>query len=284
MRALDAARWLAIMASLVIRGVAGQEDDPNHGVVFAYPTTDQLYNLMDTVNVTYTSPFPTPDLYTFCDGGNRQVSMQRAPSYNATVPIVLNFTSATPCWFNLRPGTEAGFGANSPSFTIIGQERASGRRVFGPELSPTITLPPYTPSGPGGTNPTETESGNDPSEPGKTDNVSGSALSTGATAGIGVGAAVGALAIAAGVFLWWRRKRAQERSQPNLENGNGQGGSTGQALQDDKRYVFGGNIPSGSAQNLPSELGATDTPAELASSAAPGLTMDHQTPRYEMAA
>jgi len=65
--------WAAVAATAGLAGqAAGQADDPNHGVVFIYPTKDQIYNLMDTVNVTYTSPFPTPNLYTFCDGGGRQ--------------------------------------------------------------------------------------------------------------------------------------------------------------------------------------------------------------------
>lgn len=62
---------VATVVSL-ISAAAGQDEDPNHGVVFIYPTKDQIYNTMDTVNVTYTSPFPTPNLYTFCDGGSRQ--------------------------------------------------------------------------------------------------------------------------------------------------------------------------------------------------------------------
>jgi len=68
-----------LAAALVALGLAvGQasaqdDDDPNHGVVFLYPATkDLIFNLMDTINVTYTSPFPTPNLYAFCDGGSRQ--------------------------------------------------------------------------------------------------------------------------------------------------------------------------------------------------------------------
>jgi hypothetical protein len=68
-----------LLAAVVALGLAvGQasaqdDDDPNHGVVFLYPATkDLIFNLMDTINVTYTSPFPTPNLYAFCDGGSRQ--------------------------------------------------------------------------------------------------------------------------------------------------------------------------------------------------------------------
>ncbi|KAK4233508.1 hypothetical protein C8A03DRAFT_38779, partial [Achaetomium macrosporum] len=68
----------AVIASISLATAAsGQEDDPNHGVVFVYPTEDQIYHTMDTVNVTYTSPFPTPNLYSFCDGGSRQAAFGR---------------------------------------------------------------------------------------------------------------------------------------------------------------------------------------------------------------
>lgn len=39
----------------------------SHGVTFLYPqSTDITLNYMDTVNVTYLSPFSSPKLYTFC--------------------------------------------------------------------------------------------------------------------------------------------------------------------------------------------------------------------------
>jgi hypothetical protein len=56
-------------AILLASAVFARDDDPNHGVVFIYPTEKQTYNTRDTVNVTYTSPFPTPNLFLWCDGG-----------------------------------------------------------------------------------------------------------------------------------------------------------------------------------------------------------------------
>lgn len=38
----------------------------NHGVAFLYPTEDLTFNYLDTINVTYTSPFPKPELWIFC--------------------------------------------------------------------------------------------------------------------------------------------------------------------------------------------------------------------------
>ena len=40
--------------------------DDDHGVVFLYPNSGLALNFRDTVNVTWTSPFPKPMLYTFC--------------------------------------------------------------------------------------------------------------------------------------------------------------------------------------------------------------------------
>jgi hypothetical protein len=61
----------ALMAAMVV----GQHSGPNNGVVFIFPTGGQVYNKMDTVNVTYTSSFPTPNLYLWCDPGNLRKSM-----------------------------------------------------------------------------------------------------------------------------------------------------------------------------------------------------------------
>lgn len=65
---------------LMATAVAAQDDDPNHGVVFIYPTNDQIYNKMDTVNVTYTSPFPTPNLYLWCSSGDGKITEGNIPS------------------------------------------------------------------------------------------------------------------------------------------------------------------------------------------------------------
>jgi len=40
--------------------------DDYHGVVFLYLNSRLALNFCDTVNVTWTSPFPKPMLYTFC--------------------------------------------------------------------------------------------------------------------------------------------------------------------------------------------------------------------------
>jgi hypothetical protein len=52
-----------LLVGILTAGAAGED---NHGVVFTFPTEGQVFNKMDTVNVTYTSPFSTPNLYLWC--------------------------------------------------------------------------------------------------------------------------------------------------------------------------------------------------------------------------
>lgn len=174
--------------------------------------------------------------------------MQRATGYNASMPIVLNLTSATPCWFNLRPGTLPGHGANSPAFNIIGQERGEGSKVFGPssetsESSPstssTSSIATTNTATGGGTTTPPTSIENDPesqagastsSGAGTSPGTTGSTgLSAGAAAGIGVGVAVGVLAAAGGVFAWWwkRSRRGGPNNQPYNPQDTGYRGARG---------------------------------------------------------
>ncbi|KAL2259716.1 hypothetical protein VTK26DRAFT_6507 [Humicola hyalothermophila] len=271
-------KFTLLFASFLLPTATAQDDDPNHGVVFIYPTEGHIYNYMDTVNVTYTSPFPTPNLYLFCDGGGREVSRQRALGYNASIPVVLNFTSATPCWFNLRPGTLPGYGANSPSFIIIGQERGTGSIVFGPSSespSSTSTSTPTTSNGETVTSSTDGVNAEgsrvDAGTSSQADNLApgnnSSALSAGAAAGIGVGVAVAILAVAGGIFaLWWRRKRPNGREnqyQPydshsaGLQGGPSGNGTAGIAFHQDHIYH---------EKRAPAELSSTPGVSEIATS------------------
>ncbi|KAK4443363.1 hypothetical protein QBC34DRAFT_443413 [Podospora aff. communis PSN243] len=281
---------VAATALLIAGGVAQTTTSSSaaptgtNGVIFVYPTKDQIYNFMDTVNVTYTSPFPTPNLFTFCDG----VSVQRALGYNGTIPYILNFTSATPCWFNLRPGLVAGFGANSEAFTIIGQERASGSRVFGPDNTPTVSPPPFTTS-PAQTPPTGPNGSVQPPSTGVegtetrtlgSGNTAGAAvvseggesgMSTAASAGIGAGVGVGVLAFGLGAFVWWWKRRGKKsRMQGGSKNGSD---GTSTLAYSDVMYSPTGHTPVG---HMPVvlEIGSGYGPSEIGSSGRPG--------KYEM--
>lgn len=166
------------------------------------------------------------------------VLMQGVQGYNATVPVLLNFTSATPCWLNLRPGTVSGFGANSFAFNIIGEKRKDGSRVFGPENTtpgpdtPSVPIPSMTASAPPPTMTEPKEATATPKTPppanesvdspsGVTANSSApipsstgsGSLNAAAAAGVGAGVAAGILAIAGGVFAWLWRRRVRTRSR-----------------------------------------------------------------------
>jgi hypothetical protein len=156
-----------------------------------------------------------------------------APAYNATFPVVLDLVSAGPCWFNLRPGTVAGFGANSPSFNVLGQERSSGPMVFGPSSTPTASTSStttITTTSAATTSRTGTSAATTPapgSESGTSSSVTptptavstanGGGLSAAAAAGVGAGVAVGVLAFAGGVFAWFWRRRRRNRIPPERE-------------------------------------------------------------------
>jgi hypothetical protein len=42
----------------------------SHGVTFLYPTGNHTFYYLDTINVTYLSPFASPLLYTYCNNGS----------------------------------------------------------------------------------------------------------------------------------------------------------------------------------------------------------------------
>ena len=168
------------------------------------------------------------------------VDVFTVPGFNNTAPVLLNFTSATPCWFMIRTGPDRVEDAkNSAHFNVIGVENKAGRRIWelesdpaespsgsmtNPPASPTSATPTQQPSrrpsgdddagdnnrgrssSGGGTE--STERSENPAPPGDDEGPGG--LSAGASAGIGIGTAVGLIAVAGGAFwIWWRRRQRQ---------------------------------------------------------------------------
>ncbi|TPX10355.1 uncharacterized protein E0L32_008760 [Thyridium curvatum] len=194
----------------------------DHGVVFLYPPKGLTFHYLDTVNVQYTSPFDKPTLLTFCDGGGRQVYKDPVPQYNATYPVLLNFTSDTVCWFDLRPGQEPGHGANSPSFTLLSNQRVQTTLGLSISTSTSSTISSSAPiqatsAVETATNPPTVHHG----------------LSAGASAGIGVGVALGVIAIGGGILaiLWRRRKHrvnvARSKDDRNIQDWDNTGHGNG---------------------------------------------------------
>ena len=70
----------------------------DHGVVFLYPTSGLTLNYLDTVNVSYTSHFTSPLLYTFCyDPNNTASALQGMLVTNLLRPIpdMISFSRTT---------------------------------------------------------------------------------------------------------------------------------------------------------------------------------------------
>lgn len=192
---------------------AGNNPTDNHGVQFLFPSQSLTLSLNDTVNVTYTSSFSVPLLYTFCYNGSGtnlhqgvlvflvladattyliflSERVQNVPPFNGSQLVQLEWDLPV-CNFDLRPNSSAGFGANSPTIEVLPTPRAQPT---------TIGLAQSTAIG------GLISASNDASITTSPD--SSSNLSSGATAGIGVGVALGAVAIlvVGGCFLLRRRK------------------------------------------------------------------------------
>ncbi|CAG8974834.1 hypothetical protein HYALB_00000449 [Hymenoscyphus albidus] len=185
----------------------------NHGVTFLYPPTGLSPNYLDTINVIYTSPFSDPLLYTWCRNASNpsdlvQKRIDKVTPYNGTLPVILDYLKVSSCYFNLRPSTTAGNGANSESIVLLPSARSPVPTVYGLQADPTST--PQT-------NPETTQEANPESTPSPSPSPipvavnpanPPSGLATGAIAGITIGASIlGIALIASIIFLILRRRR-----------------------------------------------------------------------------
>ncbi|KAI1497860.1 hypothetical protein F5X99DRAFT_351216 [Biscogniauxia marginata] len=241
---------------LVCRTIA----ENTNGVTWQYPTEGLTFYYLDTVQVTYTSNFSGPFLYTFCldDVGNTiPKKLDEVTPYNGTVPTVLDWTDASSaCWFNLRPGHEAILGSNSDRFEYkIGQR---SQTTLGPETSTETSTTSIAMAG--------ATSSASPAP------VFSTGLSTGAQAGIGVGAALAGLALGAfaATMLIRRRNRQQQvvgehqhASMPVVQYpGSDYQGSLGYGPSPTTIYTGQSILPNVHAPN-PQELETEREPAEL---------------------
>ncbi|KAH8836395.1 hypothetical protein MCOR27_009485 [Pyricularia oryzae] len=203
-----------------------------NGVFWIFPTEFQTFNTLDVVNVTWRSPFKNPKLFTFCID-NDVVKQQKATNANDAgdgwLLVKLDFTATVSCWFNLRPGDDAQGGANSPRWGLRDTPRPQLTTIgITPTPEPTTGAPSSTsastlstttttsasPSStaPSGTTPAggtaEGASGGATSDGGSGGGSSSSSsdgLSVGAKAGIGIGAAIGAIGLLVVAFFLGRR-------------------------------------------------------------------------------
>lgn len=194
--------------SLLLSGGARAETD--NGVTFLYPAGGEMFYYLDTVNVTYTSSFSEPYLFTFCrkaDDSIRQVRMQEATPYDGSTLVSMNFTSNYVCWFDLKPATSGGGGANSQGWTLSSNQRE--QTTWGlPQATATSTSPSET-----ATSTAET------SIPEERIDKKSKGLSAGAKAGIGISVTVVILGVASFfASVWWRRRKRQQQAQQQIIN------------------------------------------------------------------
>ncbi|TGO34115.1 hypothetical protein BHYA_0212g00200 [Botrytis hyacinthi] len=216
-------------------GYTGADD---HGVVFLYPTDNLTINYLDTVNVTYTSPFPEPQLWIYCQnitditGPLITESYTTVTAFNGSAPINWRWLGGSPCWFDLKPNASNGYGANSEHFIVNQNQRASPTTLGLPLPTDSSTSTTSTSTSISTTtsdssdatttatsNPTTSSTSNSasaasasssPTQTGlPTDSTPATGLSGGAKAGIGIGIAIVALLALAAGFFFWRKKQAK---------------------------------------------------------------------------
>ncbi|TEY46282.1 hypothetical protein BOTCAL_0317g00020 [Botryotinia calthae] len=213
-------------------GYTGADD---HGVVFLYPTDNLTINYLDTDNVTYTSPFPEPQLWIYCQnitdltGPLITESYTTVTAFNGSAPINWRWLGGSPCWFDLKPNASNGYGANSEHFIVNQNQRASpttlGLPLSTDSSTSTISTSTTASASSDATttatpNPTTSSidssasaasASSSPTQTGlSTNSTPSTGLSGGAKAGIGIGIAIVALLALAAGFFFWRKKQAKK--------------------------------------------------------------------------
>ncbi|PQE32677.1 transmembrane alpha-helix domain-containing protein [Rutstroemia sp. NJR-2017a WRK4] len=114
-----------LFALTCIRGFIGHVAAENtYGVEFLYPTEGLTLHYMDIVNVTYTSGFPSPQMWVFCSNASDVtasiITEEKTTSlpYNASKLMQIDWVGGSPCWFDLKPDNNGGKGRNSPQFAV----------------------------------------------------------------------------------------------------------------------------------------------------------------------
>jgi hypothetical protein len=203
-------------AALLFNAVGEHSSRNTNGVTWLFPTTGLILNYQDTVNVTWTSPFPKPLFYTFyfnvtnncAIDGIRLSSLslftlacwltkieasQKVTPYNGSLLIQLVWKGVPSCNFDLRPNPTAENGTNTPVFVVPPSAKAVPTTVgLGSPIRTNTAM--STATGTGDSSGTPNTSSNN-------------GLSSGAKAGIGVGVAVIAITIIAGLIFFFLPQR-----------------------------------------------------------------------------
>ncbi|KAL8371263.1 hypothetical protein RB595_001211 [Gaeumannomyces hyphopodioides] len=191
---------VALIGGLLVPGAVS---NGLNGVTFLFPTGGETFTFPNTVvNISYVTPFPAPQLFTWCGsfGGNiRHIRTEFVKPFSDFHLTPINFTNSDKCWFNLRPNETQGYGDNTGGFFIVADESAKSTTVgLATAAGPTSTSPPVASSTPTAV----------VTSPPTTDQSDPHGLSPGAVAGISVGAIlVVAILCAAALAFWWANRK-----------------------------------------------------------------------------
>ncbi|KAL1882900.1 hypothetical protein Daus18300_000538 [Diaporthe australafricana] len=230
---------LGILASQAGLCAADTSTGDQNSVTWIFPQGEEVFQYLDTVNVSYQSLYPDPWMYTFCYENQtantvRQIRMQEAKGFDAFILIPLNFSTSTPCWFNLRENTSENKGSNSNKWNLTQVQRESGPITTGAPV-PSATTTTSLPSSSFPTASASTSAGASASTTAtvSTSNTSNDGFSSGAKAGLGIGVGLATAAVCAGLFwLYYRHiKRKEHHQEVYRRIVGGQGGAAG-ATQD----------------------------------------------------
>ncbi|KAK7699421.1 hypothetical protein SLS64_011717 [Diaporthe eres] len=248
--------------------------DDQRSVTWIYPKGGEVFHQLDTVNVSYQSSYPEPWLYTFCyenETANtvRQIRMQEAEPNDASMLILMNFTTLTSCWFNLRKNTSSNTGSNTKKWSLTEIKRQSGPITTGAPLPSTTTTTSLLSSSSSSTASTSASA----STSANASVSSNDDLSTGAKAGLGIGVGIGTALLCAGAFwLYYRHVKRKEHHQEVYRRiVGGQGGAAAPG-QD------GFTTPSEHLE--PWRYGSTPQPAPSAAGSAYSGASDHSSDWY----
>lgn len=148
------------------------------------------------------------------------------------------------------------FTSSAPGHYVTATKSGAGVNAYGVEIrwqstdfassSPSSSQSPPTAST---TGPSSTGGATAPAQESNGSGGGGGGLSTGAKAGIGIGAAIGAILVLVGVAFFVRRARTRR-------------GPVGAAVPNDEKGYYAGHMPPGPA--APTELWTKPSHAELA--------------------
>ncbi|KAG4427252.1 hypothetical protein IFR05_017266 [Cadophora sp. M221] len=222
--------------------------DKDTGVTFLYPPAGLTFNYLDTINVSYTSPFRTPYLVTLClryNGGDPlEKNAEYGHAYNSSILALIKWPEFASCYFTLRPSKTGGNGSlntNSPWFRINSEARPTPATFGLGQNSTTV--------------PAESET----SIPAPSEGLSG-----GAKIGIGVGVALGCLFVLAAAVAFWllrRRKKARSQVEAQLLNKGGESSKSDFGAEEGGHFMPMKTIP----MEMEGKAPISERPHELSS-------------------